>query len=83
MDYSLVIHSIANVVVNLFIQFLSLKQLHFIKNKNCRTLDLIFSDIHNLMVFKGCSFVSLADEHHSPLDLICNFDHSLENDGIN
>jgi len=25
----------------------------------------------------------LADEHHPPLDLICNFDHSFVNDGSN
>lgn len=82
-DYSLVTHPTAIVVVNSFIQYLNLKQFNFIKNKNSRTLDLIFSDIDKIMVNKGCSFVPLADEHHPPLDLICNFDHSFVNDGSN
>jgi len=82
-DYSLVTHLTAIVVVNSFIQYLNLKQLNFIKNKNSRTLDLIFSDIDKIMINKGCSFVPLADEHHPPLDLICNFDHSFVNDGTN
>lgn len=63
-DYCLVTYPTAIVVVNSFIQYLNLKQFNFIKNKNSRTLDLIFSDIDKIMVNKGCSFVPLADEHH-------------------
>jgi len=59
------------------------KTIQFYKNKNGRTLDLIFSDIDKIIVNKGCSFVPLADEHHPPLDLICNFDLSFVNVGIN
>lgn len=51
------------------------RKTNYIKNKNNRTLDLIFTDIQNSTVFKGCSLVPLTDDHHLLLDFTCNLDH--------
>lgn len=70
-------HPTDNIIVNSNINFLNLKQFNYIKNKNNKTLELIFSDIQNTTVFKGCSLVPLADDHRSPLDFICNLNLSI------